>query len=292
MPIARATWPSPTPPAPAWPTTSPSIPSCRRSSSTTSARTRILPQVPTYLGVRADDLAYIVEHIARAGGEDHRRLRRLRHAHGAVREQERERGVRGEGEEEPRATTSPSRSSSSPRIRPTSTATSSRGASTSGPSCSTAIACACCPAGSRGWPCATGRTWSTPRKEAAARTPGCWPPGRRLMLSRVADSLYWMGRYLERAEHITRLLLVTEDVSTETQGLDEDLAQTAWKDMLAIFPSAQLTREITRLRAPLGTLSPRVLHRPGEPVLDPLLAAQGARERALRARGPHRSRSS
>src|SRR3989475_10461713 len=65
------------------------------------------------------------------------------------------------------------------------------------------------------------------------------------MLSRVADSLYWMGRYLERAENITRLLLVTEDFSSETQGLAEDLAQTAWKDMLAIFPSAQLTREIT-----------------------------------------------
>ena len=26
------------------------------------------------------------------------------------------------------------------------------------------------------------------------------------MLSRVADSLYWMSRYLERAEHTTRML--------------------------------------------------------------------------------------
>ena len=76
------------------------------------------------------------------------------------------------------------------------------------------------------------------------------------MLSRVADSLYWMGRYLERAENITRLLLVTEDFSTETQGLAEDLAQTAWKDMLAIFPSAQLTREIT----PFAPLSVPYLH--------------------------------
>src|SRR4029453_8335253 len=74
---------------------------------------------------------------------------------------------------------------------------------------------------------------------------------KRLMLSRVADSLYWMGRYLERAENITRLLLVTEDFSSETQGLAEDLAQTAWKDMLEIFPSAQLTRELTPF-APLS----------------------------------------
>ena len=60
------------------------------------------------------------------------------------------------------------------------------------------------------------------------------------MLSRVADALYWMGRYLERSENITRLLLVTEDFSSETQGLTEQLAQTAWKDLLAILPSAQV----------------------------------------------------
>jgi uncharacterized alpha-E superfamily protein len=60
------------------------------------------------------------------------------------------------------------------------------------------------------------------------------------VLSRVADALYWMGRYLERAENITRLLLVTEDFSSETQGLAEPLAQAAWKDLLAIFPSAHV----------------------------------------------------
>jgi len=60
------------------------------------------------------------------------------------------------------------------------------------------------------------------------------------MLSRVADALYWMGRYLERSENITRLLLVTDDFSIETQGLAEQVAQAAWKDLLAIFPSAQV----------------------------------------------------
>jgi uncharacterized alpha-E superfamily protein len=60
------------------------------------------------------------------------------------------------------------------------------------------------------------------------------------MLSRVADALYWMGRYLERSENITRLLLVTEDFSSETQGLAEQAAQSAWKDLQAIFPSAQV----------------------------------------------------
>jgi len=60
------------------------------------------------------------------------------------------------------------------------------------------------------------------------------------MLSRVADALYWMGRYLERSENITRLLLVTEDFSAETQGLAEQVAQSAWKDLLAIFPAAHV----------------------------------------------------
>jgi uncharacterized alpha-E superfamily protein len=71
------------------------------------------------------------------------------------------------------------------------------------------------------------------------------------MLSRVADALYWMGRYTERAEHITRLLLVTDDFATEAMGLDENVAHTAWKDLLAIFPAAQLTRD-TPPYAPLA----------------------------------------
>jgi uncharacterized alpha-E superfamily protein len=71
------------------------------------------------------------------------------------------------------------------------------------------------------------------------------------MLSRVADAVYWMGRYLERAENITRLLLVTDDFATETQGFAEDLAQAAWKDVLAILPAAELTRPVSAF-APLS----------------------------------------
>ena len=36
-----------------------------------------------------------------------------------------------------------------------------------------------------------------------------------MLLSRVADSLYWIGRYLERAEHTARLIDVRLDL-----GLD------------------------------------------------------------------------
>ena len=57
-----------------------------------------------------------------------------------------------------------------------------------------------------------------------------------MILSRVADGLYWMGRYLERAENTARLLLVTEELSTEVLGLDEALAREEWKDLRAVFP--------------------------------------------------------
>jgi uncharacterized alpha-E superfamily protein len=57
-----------------------------------------------------------------------------------------------------------------------------------------------------------------------------------MILSRVADALYWMGRYLERSENITRLLMVTEEMASEVVGLDENLARTEWHDLQAIFP--------------------------------------------------------
>ena len=58
-----------------------------------------------------------------------------------------------------------------------------------------------------------------------------------MILSRVADALYWMGRYVERAENVTRLLLVSEEMSTEVAGLDEEMAQIEWQDLRTIFPA-------------------------------------------------------
>jgi uncharacterized alpha-E superfamily protein len=73
-----------------------------------------------------------------------------------------------------------------------------------------------------------------------------------MLLSRVADALYWMGRYIERAEHCTRLLLVTEDIATEIQGLDERVAQAEWADLLAIFPGSRLVERAYPAFAPLA----------------------------------------
>lgn len=63
------------------------------------------------------------------------------------------------------------------------------------------------------------------------------------MLSRVADSLYWMSRYLERAEHTARLL----DVSLNLM-LDQSAASNArrWQRLLAAL----------RLPAPKGDTTP------------------------------------
>jgi uncharacterized alpha-E superfamily protein len=49
------------------------------------------------------------------------------------------------------------------------------------------------------------------------------------MLSRVADTLYWMSRYLERAEHTARLLDLQLNLMLEQ---DEDAAERTWTRIL------------------------------------------------------------
>ncbi|MEM8485593.1 MAG: alpha-E domain-containing protein [Bacteroidota bacterium] len=51
-----------------------------------------------------------------------------------------------------------------------------------------------------------------------------------MMLSRVADNLYWMSRYLERAQHTARLLDVTLDLLPERSP---DAAAKAWEKLFA-----------------------------------------------------------
>lgn len=52
------------------------------------------------------------------------------------------------------------------------------------------------------------------------------------MLSRVADSIYWMARYVERAENLSRLLLSTQDLLLDAgaEGVDEGQF---WQPLLA-----------------------------------------------------------
>jgi len=52
------------------------------------------------------------------------------------------------------------------------------------------------------------------------------------MLSRVADSLFWMGRYLERAEQLARQLEVTRDMLVDLAEPDPDRAKAEWQATL------------------------------------------------------------
>lgn len=63
------------------------------------------------------------------------------------------------------------------------------------------------------------------------------------MLSRVATSLYWMGRYVERAENVTRMLLVTSEVSVDFEGMDAKLAQAEWDELALALPGSEISRE-------------------------------------------------
>jgi uncharacterized alpha-E superfamily protein len=52
-----------------------------------------------------------------------------------------------------------------------------------------------------------------------------------MMLARVADSLYWMGRYLERAEHLSRLSLV---MLNATLDATDAAVHTGWIALTAL----------------------------------------------------------
>ncbi|MDI9637419.1 alpha-E domain-containing protein [Kamptonema cortianum] len=57
-----------------------------------------------------------------------------------------------------------------------------------------------------------------------------------MLLSRVANSLYWMGRYLERAENVNRHLVVASEFAVELEGIEEDIAKKEWQSLVASLP--------------------------------------------------------
>jgi uncharacterized alpha-E superfamily protein len=78
------------------------------------------------------------------------------------------------------------------------------------------------------------------------------------MLSRVANALYWMGRYLERSENLARFLLVTDELATEIRAFNEKLAQAEWNDLATIFPGEVAgTTDLDHLRGFLAAPSNR-----------------------------------
>src|SRR5882724_973090 len=59
------------------------------------------------------------------------------------------------------------------------------------------------------------------------------------MLSRVADSLYWLARYIERAEHTARLIAVKLESMIE-QTPDE--AKASWLRIAAALSSEEFAK--------------------------------------------------
>src|ERR1035437_4265076 len=66
--------------------------------------------------------------------------------------------------------------------------------------------------------------------QMASATPHFKQRESATMLSRVADSLYWMSRYLERAENTVRQLDVTMSLMLDTGGTN---VETRWQRLLA-----------------------------------------------------------
>ena len=58
------------------------------------------------------------------------------------------------------------------------------------------------------------------------------------MLARAAENIYWLGRYIERAESVARMLQIVEQLSIEIRGLDPKLALSIWDDLLRIYPGS------------------------------------------------------
>lgn len=56
----------------------------------------------------------------------------------------------------------------------------------------------------------------------------------RPLLARVADSIYWLGRYMERAEHVARLLVINSHLLMDAGELTPALVARQWRDLLQV----------------------------------------------------------
>src|SRR5947199_3650805 len=76
------------------------------------------------------------------------------------------------------------------------------------------------------------------------------PPGNfsahlfpRPLLARDADSMYWMSRYVERAEHVARLLLVHSALLIDVGDLAPVFPNRQWQSVLKIIHLSELSED-------------------------------------------------
>jgi uncharacterized alpha-E superfamily protein len=70
-----------------------------------------------------------------------------------------------------------------------------------------------------------------------------------IMLSRSAENIYWMGRYLERASNLCRMLQVAEQLTVEIRGLVPDVAVDFWAGFAKVYPgSPEVSGDVDEVR--------------------------------------------
>src|SRR6187455_2108188 len=62
----------------------------------------------------------------------------------------------------------------------------------------------------------------------------------RPMLARDADTVYWMSRYVERAVHIARVLLINTNLLMDVGELAPELQERQWRTVLSILRGGEL----------------------------------------------------
>ena len=64
------------------------------------------------------------------------------------------------------------------------------------------------------------------------------------MLSRVGDSTYWMGRYIERAENNARLLDVNVQMLLDFESRRDETERQFWGPILSTLEDTELFNEL------------------------------------------------
>lgn len=58
-----------------------------------------------------------------------------------------------------------------------------------------------------------------------------------MLLARVANCLYWIGRYIERAENANRHILIASEFAVELEGITEEIAVQEWQSLIHSMPT-------------------------------------------------------
>src|SRR5689334_12634466 len=82
------------------------------------------------------------------------------------------------------------------------------------------------------------------------------PP--RPLLSRVAESAYWMSRYVERAEHVARVLTVNINSLLDVGDLDPRVEKLFWTGPLSIFLVDETPEALEILASDRANLASRI----------------------------------